>query len=99
MTDPDHVMRELYEVIEARKESMPPDSYTASLFSHDRGENAVLEKIGEESTEVVLAGKDRDTDAIAHEAADLVYHLLVLLVMNDMPLDALTEELAARRRP
>lgn len=95
---PDDILAELFAVIEDRKRSLPPDSYTASLFAHERGENAVLEKIGEEATELLLAATDDDREAIAHESADLVYHLLVLLAMKDMELTDLTEELAARRR-
>ena len=97
MTKPDTILEELYTVIEARKETMPADSYTASLFAHERGENAVLEKLGEEVTELILAAKDDNSAAIAHEGADVVYHLLVLLAMHDMDLDDLTDELASRR--
>ena len=97
MDDPDAILAELFEVIERRKESPPPDSYTASLFTHDRGENAVLEKLGEETTELIIAAKDDDHEEIAHEAADLVYHLLVLLASKEMDLRSLTGELAERR--
>lgn len=97
MTDADPILAELFAVIEERKRSMPADSYTASLFAHKRGENAVLEKLGEEVTELILAAKDEDSDDIAHEGADVVYHLLVLLSMHDMSLNDLTDELAARR--
>ena len=93
----DEVLRELFAVIEDRKERLPEDSYTASLFTHEKGQNAVLEKLGEESTELILAAKDDQTEEIAHEAADLVYHLLVVLSMQDMEVEALLEELAARR--
>lgn len=93
----DDVFAELFDVIEDRKRRRPSDSYTASLFTHERGENAVLEKLGEECTEVILAAKDGDQDAIAHESADLVYHLMVLLAMQDMELSDLTDELVDRR--
>lgn len=95
MTDP--VLDEVFGVILDRKETLPADSYTASLFTHDRGENAVLEKLGEELTEVILAAKDDDPEALAHESADLVYHLLVLLAMKDLGLDDLRAELRGRR--
>ena len=95
MTDP--VLEELFDVIEQRKAERPEGSYTAELFGHEKGENAVLEKLGEELTEVVLAAKDGDGDAIAHESADLVYHLLVLLAMHDLTLEDLLAELRARR--
>ncbi|WP_121741835.1 phosphoribosyl-ATP diphosphatase [Natronorubrum halophilum] len=88
---------ELFAVIEDRKETLPEDSYTASLFTHEKGENAVLEKLGEETTELVLAAKDDDHDEIAYEAADIVYHLLVLLSMKGVSLEELEAELEARR--
>jgi phosphoribosyl-ATP pyrophosphohydrolase len=93
----DAILEELFDVIEDRKETLPEDSYTASLFTHEKGQNAVLEKIGEEATEVVLAAKDDETEELAHESADLVYHLLVLLAMHDMTLEDLLDELETRR--
>ncbi|SIQ70153.1 phosphoribosyl-ATP pyrophosphatase [Haladaptatus litoreus] len=93
----DDVLGDLFDVIEDRKETLPEDSYTASLFTHEKGQNAVLEKLGEETTELVLAAKDDDYQEIAHESADIVYHLLVLLAMKDMDLDDLRSELAERR--
>ncbi|APX97294.1 MULTISPECIES: phosphoribosyl-ATP diphosphatase [Natronorubrum] len=93
----DDTLEELFAVIEDRKETLPEDSYTASLFTHEKGENAVLEKLGEESTELVLAAKDDDHDEVAYEAADIVYHLLVLLSMKEMSLEDLEAELEARR--
>lgn len=91
------VLDELFDVIEDRKRELPEDSYTASLFTHEKGENAVLEKLGEESTELLLAAKDGDDEEIAHESADIVYHLLVLLAMHDLDVDDLREELRKRR--
>jgi phosphoribosyl-ATP pyrophosphohydrolase len=96
--DADAILEELFAVIEDRKETLPEDSYTASLFTHEKGENAVLEKLGEETTELLLAAKDDDHDEVAHEAADIVYHLLVLLSMKDMALADLLAELRDRRQ-
>ncbi|QCC59076.1 phosphoribosyl-ATP diphosphatase [Natrinema thermotolerans] len=93
----EETLEELFAVIEDRKETLPEDSYTASLFTHEKGENAVLEKLGEETTELVLAAKDDDHEEIAHESADIVYHLLVLLAMKDVELSDLEAELEARR--
>ncbi len=93
----DETLAELFDVIEDRKDRLPDGSYTASLMSHERGENAVLEKLGEETTELVLAAKDGDDEELAHEAADLVYHLLVLLSMKGMELSELEAELRERR--
>ncbi|WP_332897884.1 MULTISPECIES: phosphoribosyl-ATP diphosphatase [unclassified Haladaptatus] len=93
----DDVIDELFDLIESRKEELPEGSYTTSLFTHEKGENAVLEKLGEEVTELILAAKDDDHDELAHEAADIVYHMLVLLSMKDMDLEDLRAELADRR--
>jgi len=93
----DDVLGELFGVIEQRKAELPEDSYTASLFTHEKGENAVLEKLGEETSELLLAAKDDDRDEIAHESADIVYHLLVLLAMKDMEVEDLLAELRERR--
>jgi len=94
----DGVLRELFAVIEDRKATLPEDSYTASLLDHDeKGENAALEKLGEEATEFLLAAKDGDTDELAHEGADVVYHLLVVLARHDMDVEDLLDELEARR--
>ncbi len=79
----------------SRTETLPEGSYTASLFTHEKGENAVLET--RETTELVLAAKDDDRDEVAYEAADIVYHLLVLLSMKEMELSDLEAELEARR--
>jgi phosphoribosyl-ATP pyrophosphohydrolase len=91
------VLDELFAVIEQRKKQLPEDSYTASLFTHERGQNGALEKVGEESTEFVLAAKDEDSEELAHEAADVVYHVLVVLAMHDMTIEDLRAELAERR--
>jgi len=98
MDDPDdEIIDDVFAVIEDRKENLPEDSYTTSLFTHEKGENAVLEKLGEETTELILAAKDDDSEELAHEAADIVYHLFVLLSMNEMDLADLRAELAERR--
>ncbi|RLM50150.1 phosphoribosyl-ATP diphosphatase [Halorubrum sp. Atlit-28R] len=93
---PDAVLDELFATIESRKEELPEGSYTASLFTHEKGENAVLEKIGEETTEAILAAKDDDRDELTAESADLVYHLLVLFAMKDLDVDDLRGELRDR---
>jgi len=93
----DEILDELFAVIEDRRENLPEGSYTASLFTHEKGENRALEKLGEETTELVLAAKDGDEDELAHEAADVVYHLLVVLAMYDLSVEDLRRELAKRR--
>lgn len=99
MTEEDgmDIIDEVFAVIEDRKKQLPEESYTASLFTHEKGENAVLEKLGEETTELLLAAKDDDHDEIAHESADIVYHLLVLLSMKGLTVEDLRAELETRR--
>ncbi|GAB6860467.1 phosphoribosyl-ATP diphosphatase [Haloplanus litoreus] len=93
---PDAVLDALFATIEDRRDELPEGSYTASLFTHEKGENATLEKIGEEATEVVLAAKDDDSEQLVAESADLVYHLLVLLAMKGLTVDDLRAELEDR---
>lgn len=95
--DREAVLDELFAVIEERRDTLPKGSYTASLFTHEKGENRVLEKIGEEATETILAAKDDDREQVVAEAADVVYHLLVLLAMKDVSLADLRAELRNRR--
>ncbi|GAB3326224.1 phosphoribosyl-ATP diphosphatase [Haloplanus rallus] len=94
--EPEAVLDALFATIEDRRDRLPEDSYTASLFTHEKGENATLEKIGEETTEVVLAAKDGDDPELLAESADLVYHLLVLLAMKGLTVDDLRDELEDR---
>jgi phosphoribosyl-ATP pyrophosphohydrolase len=96
-TESEPILEELFAVIESRKQNLPEDSYTTTLFTHEKGENYVLEKLGEEATELILAAKDDDREEIAYESADIVYHLLVLLSMKEMDLEDLLAELESRR--
>ncbi|MDY6764981.1 MAG: phosphoribosyl-ATP diphosphatase [Halobacteria archaeon] len=91
------IIEELYDVIEDRRDNPRESSYTSSLLTHEKGENAVLEKIGEESTEVILAAKDDRKEEVVNESADLIYHLLVLLASKDIQLEDLIQELENRR--
>jgi phosphoribosyl-ATP diphosphatase len=75
-------IRELYEIIESRRNSDESTSYTKQLL--DRGLDRVIQKVGEESVEVVIAAKNDENDEFIGEVADLVYHLLVLLVAKDI---------------
>jgi phosphoribosyl-ATP pyrophosphohydrolase len=92
MSDP---LTELFTVICDRRQNPQPNSYTCKLF--EGGDNSILKKIGEESVEVVMACKDDDPNAIAAEAADLFYHLLVALAYHNVDLQAVYEQLASRR--
>ena len=84
----------LYALLVDRKEKMPEGSYTTYLF--DKGLDKILKKIGEESTEVIIAGKDRDKSETVYEIADLVYHVMVLMVEMGITPDEVREELKSR---
>ncbi len=86
---------ELARVIEGRRDRPEPGSYTNKLLSG--GDNAILKKIGEESAEFVMACKDDDPEAIAGEAADLIFHLQVALAHHGVDWRQVLEVLAARR--
>lgn len=71
------ILPELVEVIKQREIDMPEGAYTTYLF--DKGIDKICKKVGEEATEVVIGAKNRDAEEVKWEAADLIYHLLVLL--------------------
>lgn len=73
---------ELQELIHQRKQELPEDSYTTRLFRE--GINRIAQKVGEEAVELVIESKDQDDDRFLGEAADLVYHLLVLLSAREL---------------
>ena len=87
-------LEELYAIITGRKETPKEGSYTNYLF--DKGLDKILKKVGEEATEVVIAAKNEDPQELVYETADVLYHLLVLLVEKGVPYEAILEELASR---
>ena len=89
------MLEELARVVAERADAPPEDSYTARLLS--KGPDQVLKKIGEEATEVVLAGRAQSDERLAEETADLLYHLLVALRMREVPLARVMDELRRRR--
>ena len=90
------VLRELYSVIEQRKEKRPDGSYTTYLFNS--GLDKILKKVGEEATETIVAAKNSDSQRLVSETGDLFYHLLVLLVERGVTLDEISRELKERRK-
>ncbi len=88
------ILQRLTETLEARKQAPPESSYVAKLFS--KGEDAILKKIGEEATEVVLAAKDGDKAHLVYEVADLWFHCMVLLAQKGLSADDVLKELARR---
>ena len=84
----------LYQLLEGRKENMPEGSYTTYLFS--KGIDKILKKIGEESTEVIIASKADDKAETVYEIADLAYHIMVMMVEMGITLEDVRKELASR---
>ncbi len=90
------ILDEVFAVIEDRKENPKRGSYVAGLLG--KGEGAIFAKIEEESDELIEAGKGSDEKAIVHEAADLIFHVMVLLVAKGIKLDDVMAEFKRRRR-
>ncbi len=89
-----NVLRELASVLEERKQADPEESYVASLYH--KGLDGILKKIGEESTETVMAAKDGDRAQIIYEMTDLWFHCMVLLAHQDIQPDEILSELERR---
>ena len=84
----------LYALLEDRREKLPENSYTTYLFQ--KGLDKILKKVGEECTEVIIAGKAEDKRETVYEIADLCYHVMVLMVQMGIPLQDVQKELASR---
>ena len=84
----------LYELLQGRKDTMPEGSYTTYLFQ--KGIDKILKKVGEESTEVIIAGKAEDRAETIYELADLTYHAMVLMVEMGISVEDVKQELASR---
>lgn len=84
----------LYELLEGRKKEMPEGSYTTYLFQ--KGIDKILKKVGEESTEVIIAGKAGDKKETIYEIADLAYHVMVMMVEMGISVEDVRKELASR---
>ena len=87
-------LRDLYALLEGRKREKPEGSYTTYLF--EKGLDKILKKVGEESTEVIIAAKAEDRRETVYELADLAYHAMVLMVEMGIPLEEVRQELASR---
>jgi phosphoribosyl-ATP pyrophosphohydrolase len=90
------VLTDVYRVLEERKRDLPEDSYTAKLLMGPQ--DKLLKKIGEESSELIIAARDGDAKQIRYEIGDLLYHMLVVMVREGVTLDDVAAELAERRR-
>lgn len=85
---------ELYQLILDRKANPKEGSYTDYLFT--KGLDKILKKVGEESTEVIVAAKNDSDDEFIYEVSDLAYHILVLMVDRGISVDQIKRELAER---
>ena len=92
---PNDIIAELFRIFDERKHSECESSYTYKLL---RNRNLLLKKLAEESSEVIIAAKDKRRDEVVYEAADLIYHLLVLLYDEGITLQDVYRELEGRRK-
>ena len=90
----DFTLEGLYELLQGRRKDLPEGSYTTYLFQ--KGLDKILKKVGEECTEVIIAGKAEDKAETIYEIADLCYHVLVLMVQSGIRLEDVRKELASR---
>ena len=90
----DAVLSELATVLEARKAAEPAESYVAGLYA--AGLDAILQKVGEEAVETILAAKQGDAGRIVQETADLWFHCLVMLAQQGLGPQAVLDELERR---
>lgn len=89
-------LEELYTIIQNRKEAKPENSYVATLFK--KGNNKILQKIGEEATEVIIAGKNNSKKRKIEEVADLLFHICVFLNAQNISLRDIFQEFEKRKR-
>ena len=89
-------LKGLYEVVKERKAHPQEGSYTCYLF--EQGVDKILKKCGEECAEVIIAAKNGHSEDTANEICDLLYHLLVLMAEQELPLEMVTAILEQRRK-
>ena len=89
-------LKYLQDLIDKRKIDMPENSYTTKLFS--KGINKIAQKVGEEAVELVIEAKDQNDELFLNEAADLVYHLMVLLTAKSYRIEDVIKVLEQRHK-
>ncbi|MDX8414384.1 MAG: phosphoribosyl-ATP diphosphatase [Mariprofundales bacterium] len=89
----DDVLQQLTDVLESRKSQSPDTSYVASLYAQP---DKMLQKIGEEAVETIIAAKNGDREQMIHETADLWFHSMVMLSANDLTSQDILHELERR---
>ena len=87
---------ELEALIQDRKKNLPDGSYTTKLFNS--GENRIIQKVGEEAVETVIAAKNNDKEEVINEVSDLMYHLLVMLTEKGITLSDIVKNLEKRHK-
>jgi phosphoribosyl-ATP pyrophosphohydrolase/phosphoribosyl-AMP cyclohydrolase len=87
---------DLERVLTQRKEELPKGSYSSKLFK--KGIDKIAQKLGEEAVETIIASKNKKDSEVIYESADLIYHLMVLLVERNIPVDAVFQELIVRSK-
>jgi phosphoribosyl-ATP pyrophosphohydrolase len=92
------IIAEIWSVIQERAEKPSQESYTSRLLADAKGIDKVLEKVGEEATEFIIAAKNGVKERTVEEASDLIFHLLVALRAADIDLADVMRELKQRRR-
>ena len=92
------ILNEIYDVIIERKNTPAENSYVCSLLNHRKGIDKILEKVGEEAVETILAVKNDNREEIIYESADLLFHLLVMLAAKGIGLEEIAEEFKKRRK-
>lgn len=89
-------LKDLQDIIDQRKAVMPENSYTTKLFI--KGINKIAQKVGEEAIELIIESKDGNDDLFLNEAADLVYHLMVLLTAKSYRIEDVVKVLERRHK-
>ncbi|MCS7202093.1 MAG: bifunctional phosphoribosyl-AMP cyclohydrolase/phosphoribosyl-ATP diphosphatase HisIE [Dictyoglomus sp.] len=93
---PENFLFYLEELIKERKETLPENSYTTKLFKE--GLEKIMQKVGEESIEVIISGMKDDKESLTYEISDLMYHLLVALISRDLSFRDIIEEMVRRHK-
>jgi phosphoribosyl-ATP pyrophosphohydrolase len=92
------IISEIWSVIQKRAENPSAESYTSRLLTDPKGIDKVLEKVGEESTEFIIAAKNGINERTTEEASDLIFHILVALCAAEIDLSDVMQELQKRRK-
>lgn len=92
----DEVLEDLYSLIKERKNNPKEGSYTNYLF--EKGLDKILKKVGEETSEVIIGAKNKNKEELVYEISDLIYHILVLMVNEDVTIEDIKNQLEKRKK-